>query len=43
MLLYRENGQRNYIINGLSKANDDDIIFISDVDEIPKIDPCQLC
>lgn len=36
--LYRENGQRNYIINGLSKANDDDIIFISDVDEIPKID-----
>ena len=36
--LYRENGQRNYIINGLTKANDDDIILISDVDEIPKID-----
>ena len=36
--LYRENGQRNYIINGLSKANDNDIILISDVDEIPKID-----
>lgn len=36
--LYRENEQRNYIINGLTKANDDDIILISDVDEIPKID-----
>ena len=36
--LYRENAQRNYIINGLTKANDDDIILISDVDEIPKID-----
>ena len=36
--LYRENEQRNYIINGLTKANGDDIILISDVDEIPKID-----
>ena len=36
--LYRENEQRNYIINGLTKANDDDIILVSDVDEIPKID-----
>jgi beta-1,4-mannosyl-glycoprotein beta-1,4-N-acetylglucosaminyltransferase len=36
--LYRENEQRNYIINGLTKASDDDIIFVSDVDEIPKID-----
>jgi beta-1,4-mannosyl-glycoprotein beta-1,4-N-acetylglucosaminyltransferase len=35
---YRENAQRNYIINGLSQANDDDIIMISDVDEIPKLD-----
>ena len=36
--LYRENEQRNYIINGLTKASDDDIVFVSDVDEIPKID-----
>ena len=33
----RENGQRNYIQNGLEKANDDDIILISDVDEIPNL------
>ena len=36
--LYRENAQRNYIINGLNNANSEDIILISDVDEIPKID-----
>ena len=36
--LYRENAQRNYIINGLNNANNEDIILISDVDEIPKID-----
>ena len=35
--LYRENEQRNYIINGLTKASDDDIIFVSDVDEIPDL------
>jgi beta-1,4-mannosyl-glycoprotein beta-1,4-N-acetylglucosaminyltransferase len=35
--LYRENEQRNYIVNGLTKANDDDIVLISDVDEIPKL------
>ena len=34
---FRENGQRNYIINGLSKANENDIILISDVDEIPNL------
>jgi beta-1,4-mannosyl-glycoprotein beta-1,4-N-acetylglucosaminyltransferase len=34
---YRENGQRNYIINGLNKADDEDIVMISDVDEIPKL------
>ena len=34
---YRENGQRNYIINGLVNAKKDDIILISDVDEIPKL------
>ena len=31
---YRENGQRNFIINGLKEADDNDIILISDVDEI---------
>ena len=35
---YRENSQRNYIIHGLIKASDDDIIMISDVDEIPKLE-----
>ena len=35
--LYRENGQRNHIAKGLSGANKDDIILISDVDEIPNI------
>ena len=39
---YRENGQRNFIINGLDKAQDDDIILISDVDEIPNLDSCDL-
>ena len=34
---YRENGQRNLITKGLEKANDEDLILISDVDEIPKL------
>ena len=34
----RENGQRNFIINGLKEASDEDLILISDVDEIPKLD-----
>ena len=34
---FRENGQRNCIYEGLSNANQDDIIMISDVDEIPKL------
>jgi beta-1,4-mannosyl-glycoprotein beta-1,4-N-acetylglucosaminyltransferase len=34
---YRENGQRNLIAKGLKKANDEDLILISDVDEIPKL------
>ena len=34
---YRENGQRNYIKEGLVNANDEDIILISDVDEIPNL------
>ena len=33
----RENGQRNYIARGLKNAKDDDVILISDVDEIPNI------
>ena len=34
---YRENGQRNLIVKGLEEANDEDLILISDVDEIPKL------
>jgi len=34
---YRENEQRNFIKIGLSNADDDDLIFISDVDEIPNL------
>jgi len=34
---YRENGQRNLIIKGLREAENDDLILISDVDEIPKL------
>jgi len=36
--VYRENGQRNFIIKGLKKALDEDIILISDVDEIPNLE-----
>ena len=34
----RENFQRNYILNGLYDAMDDDIILISDLDEIPNLE-----
>ena len=34
----RENGQRDYIINGLQNANPEDLILISDVDEIPNLE-----
>jgi len=34
---YRENGQRDYLQNGLVGAEKDDFILISDVDEIPKL------
>ena len=34
---YRENGQRNYIVKGLINAKKNDIILISDVDEIPNL------
>ena len=36
--LRRENFQRNYILNGLSEATDDDWIIISDLDEIPDLE-----
>jgi len=35
--IYRENGQRNFINEGLKIAEDDDLILISDVDEIPNL------
>ncbi len=35
--MYRENGQRNFIIRGLNYADEDDMILISDVDEIPNL------
>lgn len=34
---HRENGQRNYINKGLRLAKDDDLVLISDVDEIPNL------
>ena len=36
--VYRENSQRNYISQGIIEAEKDDIILISDVDEIPKFE-----
>ena len=38
----RENGQRNYILNGLQKANPEDLIMISDVDEIPNLENIEI-
>ena len=35
---FRENGQRNFILKGLEKASSDDLILISDVDEIPNLE-----
>ncbi len=35
---YRENGQRNFIEKGLKNASDQDLILISDVDEIPNLE-----
>ena len=35
---YRENGQRNFISKGLERANEKDLILISDVDEIPNLE-----
>ena len=36
--VYRENSQRNYISQGIKEAKKNDIILISDVDEIPKFE-----
>ena len=38
----RENGQRNFILNGLEKAQNEDFILISDVDEIPNLEGLDL-
>ncbi len=35
--LKRENNQRNKLMKGLDKANDDDLILSSDLDEIPNL------
>ena len=40
--IYRENGQRNFILNGLKDAEDEDMILISDVDEIPNLEKLKL-
>ena len=40
--IYRENGQRNFILNGLKDAEDEDMILISDVDEIPNLENLEL-
>jgi len=34
----RDHFQRNYITNGINEASSDDIILISDIDEIPKLE-----
>ena len=38
----RENDQRNHILKGLKKAKNDDLILISDVDEIPNFNSINL-
>ena len=38
----RENGQRNFIISGLTKADKNDFVLISDVDEIPNLEKIDL-
>ncbi len=35
--LYRENSQRNYISEGIKEATHEDLILVSDVDEIPNL------
>ena len=36
--IYRENSQRNFISKGLANAQSDDVILVSDVDEIPNLE-----
>ncbi len=36
--LKRENLQRNYIVEGLKEASSDDMVMVSDVDEIPNLE-----
>ena len=38
----RDHYQRNYLSKGISYANEDDIILISDIDEIPKLENINL-
>ena len=38
----RENDQRNFIQTGLSSANENDLILVSDVDEIPNLEKIDL-
>ena len=38
----RENDQRNHISQGLNNATDNDLILISDVDEIPNFESIKL-
>ena len=40
--VYRENAQRNLISEGIKNADKDDLIMISDVDEIPKLESLNL-
>ena len=40
--ILRENGQRNFILNGLEDANEEDLILISDVDEIPNLERLEI-
>ena len=40
--ILRENGQRNYILDGLKDANDEDLILISDIDEIPNLEKLEI-
>ena len=39
---HRENGQRNYISKGLENAQEEDLVLISDVDEIPNLQNLKL-
>ena len=39
---YRENGQRNFILQGLKNAKNEDFVLISDVDEIPNLQDIDL-